>query len=126
MQPHSLKLIFGLVTMLVAGPCLAQLEWPKSFITDKGLLISIYQPTVESFTGNLLKSRSVISILADGDDDPVFGVAWITDTVETDLSKRVVTIRSADVDALKIPGDSSRVDIAYISAQLAIYIPGGC
>jgi len=125
MKQHSIKLLFGLVTLLAAGPCLAQQEWPKSIITANGTIINIYQPQVESFTGNTLKSRSVIAVLADGneDADPAFGVAWTTATVEINREKRVLTIRSVDIDNLKIPGDSSRDDNAYISMELKIYIP---
>ena len=96
MKQHSIKLLFGLVTLLAAGPCLAQQEWPKSIITANGTIINIYQPQVESFTGNTLKSRSVIAVLADGneDADPAFGVAWTTATVEINREKRVLTIRS--------------------------------
>ena len=58
-----------------------QAEWPRSIMTAGGTVISLFQPQVLSYSNNLVKSRSVISVQAVGADDPVFGVAWMTDSV---------------------------------------------
>jgi hypothetical protein len=56
-------------------------EWPKSIVTAGGTVVNLFQPQVLSYSNNLVKSRSVISVQAVGADDPVFGVAWMTDSV---------------------------------------------
>ena len=50
-----------------------QQEWPKSFTTDDGTVVKIYQPQPEGFADNVLKSRWAISVLQPGKQDPVFG-----------------------------------------------------
>lgn len=51
----------------------AQQDWPKSFSTDDGTVVKIYQPEPESFSNNILKSRWAISVLQTGKADPIFG-----------------------------------------------------
>src|ERR1700735_4976334 len=92
--------------MLLTGHCLAQGHWPKTIYNPGGGSIHIYQPQVESFTGSILKCKTTIALLAYGDDDPIFGVAWTTDTVKTNQSKREVTIKSVRVDNLRIAADN--------------------
>ncbi len=101
----------------------AQSEWPKSIITSGGTVINLYQPQVLSYTGDVVKSRSVISVRAVGDDDPVFGVAWTTAKVMRDTSGRNLEIGSVNVDQLQIPDDTDRADNDYISAAMEVYFP---
>src|SRR5580658_1045724 len=62
----------------------APAEWPKSIMTGNGTVISLFQPQVLYYSNNLVKSRSVISVQDVGMADPVFGVAWMTDSVSAD------------------------------------------
>jgi len=82
----------------------SQQEWPKSFTTDDGTVIKIYQPQPESFSDNILKSRWAISVLQSGKTDPVFGTFWSVANVETDRDNRRVIIQSAKVPNVKFPG----------------------
>lgn len=82
----------------------SQQEWPRSFTTDDGTVIKIYQPQPESFSDNILKSRWAISVLQSGKTDPVFGTFWSVANVETDRDNRRVIIQSAKVPNVKFPG----------------------
>src|SRR6201986_3438752 len=84
----------------------AQQEWPRSFTTDDGSVIKIYQPQPESFSDNILKSRWAISVVQPGKSDPVFGTFWSIANVETDRDNRRVTIQSAKVPNVKFPGQT--------------------
>jgi len=109
--------------MLLGGRCLGQTHWPKTIYNPGGGSIHIYQPQVESFTGNILKCKTTIALLAYGDDDPIIGVAWTTDTVKTNQSKREVTIKSVRVDNLRIAADDPPFTEADIKKALEVCIP---
>ena len=123
MKSYLIKLIFPVSIFFNVTLCHAQTEWPKSITAADGTVINIYQPQAESFAGNTLKSRSAISILKSGSQDPVFGVFWSTATVETDRDKREVAIEAVKVNNLKIPADSSPAEKDYIETTLESFIP---
>jgi hypothetical protein len=81
-------------------------EWPRSFTTDDGTVIKIFQPQPESFSDNVLKSRWAISVLQNGKQDPVFGTFWSVANVETDRDNRRVIIQSVKVPNVKFPGQT--------------------
>jgi hypothetical protein len=83
-----------------------QQDWPRSFTTDDGTVVKIYQPQPESFSDNILKSRWAISVLQNGKTDPVFGTFWSVANVETDKDNRRVIIQSAKVPNVKFPGQT--------------------
>jgi hypothetical protein len=123
MKSYLIKLIFQVSIFFNVPLCHAQTEWPKSITAADGTVIDIYQPQTESFAGNTLKSRSAISVLKTGSQDPVFGVFWSTATVETDRDTREVAIEAVKINNLKIPADSSQVEKDYIETTLESYIP---
>ena len=81
-----------------------QQDWPRSFTTDDGTVVKIYEPQPESFSDNVLKSRWAISVLQSGKSDPVFGTFWSVSNVETDRDNRRVIIQSVKVPNVKFPG----------------------
>lgn len=82
-----------------------QQDWPRSFTTDDGTVIKIYEPQPEAFTDNVLKSRWAISVTQSG-KDPVFGTFWSVANVETDKDNRRVIIQSVKVPNVKFPGQT--------------------
>jgi len=103
-------IIFSLFcAVLLSGSARAQepqQDWPKSFTTDDGTVVKIYQPQPESFSDNILKSRWAISVTQAGKKDPVFGTFWSGANVETDRDNRRVIIQSVKVPNVKFPGQS--------------------
>jgi hypothetical protein len=83
-----------------------QQQWPKSFTTDDGTVVKIFQPQPEGFADNILKSRWAISVLPQGKQDPVFGTFWSVANVETDRDSRRVVIQSVKVPNVRFPGQS--------------------
>ena len=127
MNSHFTKLMLAACLLLSAGRCCAQNNaqnnWPKSIYTVGGVVIHIYKPQVDSRAGNMLKSKSTISLLDKSSNSPVFGVAWTTDTVVIDRDKRVVKIQSVRVDNLRIPADNGAFDKKRVKQVLEIYMP---
>src|ERR1700744_5482990 len=74
--------------------------WPKTITAQDGSIIRLYEPTPESFSGNILKSRSAVS-LQQGNADPIFGTVWAVETVETDRDNRELNVISAKIPNLK-------------------------
>ena len=101
----------------------AQEDWPKTITGADGGIIKIYEPQPESFQGNVLKSRSAISIMENGKTDPTFGTFWEIATVETDRDNRRISIQSVKIPNIKFPGDVDANRISYLKNTLESQIP---
>ncbi|HTR31636.1 MAG TPA: hypothetical protein VMH27_20330 [Puia sp.] len=113
-------LLIGMVGVAQAQPAGG---WPKSIITASGTVINLYEPQVLSYADGQVKSRSVISVQDDPDNDPVFGVVWTTAKVMRDAEGQNLEIKSVNVDKVRIPEDENRADNDFISAAMEVYYP---
>ncbi len=98
-------------------------DWPKVITASDGTVIKMYQPQPESFAGNVLKSRSAISVIENGNADPIFGTFWSTSRVETDRDNREISIESIKISDIKIPGESDPNKVDFIKTTLESQIP---
>jgi hypothetical protein len=98
------------------------LQWPKA-INSNGTIIKIYQPQVESYNGNIVKTRGAFSILEKGKEDPVFGALWVTSTLQTDRVKRTAVLEKIKVNEIKFAGDSDESKVGKLKALLEKEIP---
>ncbi len=100
--------IFTLVAVLMGSMIthlvMAQENWPKTATTSEGTIVKLYQWQPESFESNTLKAHAAISVLENGKTEPVFGVAWLKATTETDGSQ--VNVKSIYITNIKLPGES--------------------
>jgi hypothetical protein len=149
MKSHFTKLMISACLLLIGGGCVAQVSeprslrtyprhpkdtnvsedtsegrqgtkhWPKVIRFTDGSFFDLYKPRVTYFRGNVVKFRAVVSLAASAEDDPVFGVAWTTDTVEVDRDKRDVMIRAVRVNTLKVSGYSSTLERQVMRASVA-------
>lgn len=101
----------------------AQYEWPKVINTSDGSVIKVYEPQPESFAGNVLKSRSAISLVPSGQTDPVFGTFWSVATVETDRDNRRISVQSVHVPNVKFPSDVDANTISFVKTTLEAQLP---
>lgn len=108
-------------TVLFCGAAMAQQNWPKSITGNNGVLIKIYQPQVESYSGNTVKSRSAISVVQDGKPDPVFGACWWEANV-TDNGNEV-NIQSLNVTNIKFPDGVDDATTNDIKDKLETAVP---
>jgi hypothetical protein len=98
-------LVAVLVGSLITHLALAQDSWPKTATTSEGTIIKLYQWQPESFADNTLKAHAAISVLENGKSEPVFGVAWLKATTETDGSQ--VNVKSIYITNIKLPGETN-------------------
>ena len=110
--------------LLLAGMVRGQDEWPRTLNASDGSIIRIYEPTPESFKGNILKGRAAFSVSRTGDTtEPLFGTFWAIATVETDKDSRVVHVLSVKIPNLKLARDSDANKISYLRTELEAGIP---
>ncbi|MEP7279152.1 MAG: hypothetical protein ABI813_10955 [Bacteroidota bacterium] len=110
-----------LCTVIFCGAAFAQQDWPKSITGNNGELIKIYQPQVESYSGNTVKSRSAISVIPGGKTDPVFGAFWWEANVADNGS--AVSIQSLQVTNIKFPDGVDEAATSEIKEKLESAIP---
>ena len=78
---------------VATDPCL---PWPRT-VTSQGATISIYQPQVDSWSGNVLKAYAAVKVKTAGKKATDYGVIWFTAKTEVDKVNRVVTLYSFDI-----------------------------
>jgi hypothetical protein len=82
----------------------------------------MYQPQIESFTGNKLEARAAISVTNLEYTSPVFGAMWFDCNVSTDRDERVVHLEGLKVVAAKFP-DIEEEKINSLKAFLEKEVP---
>jgi hypothetical protein len=115
----KLSIVFSM--LLIGSTAFAQQDWPKTIRGNGGDIIKIYQPQAESLTGNVLKSRSAVSIIENGKTEPVFGAFWSEAVV--DNGNNNVVIRSIQITNIKFPDAVDASTVNDIKEKLQSEIP---
>jgi hypothetical protein len=115
------KLWLFTCTVIACSAVFAQQDWPKSIAGNNGGQIKIYQPQVESYSGNTLKSRSAISVIPQGKKDPVFGAIWWQASIAD--NGRSVRIQSLDITNIKFPDGVDDEATAAIKSRVEMAVP---
>jgi hypothetical protein len=93
--------------------------WPRHVQTTAGYA-TIYQPQVETWTGNKLTFHAAVSFAATDSGAPTFGVVFATARTETDKENRTVTLEDMKLTGAKYPSrpDSVKPYLAALRAKL--------
>ena len=111
-----------LFTMIICfSMSLVAEDWPREVLSSEGT-ITMYQPQIESYSGNSLKARAAVSITLAGKEEPVFGAIWITCRVLTDRPTRSVRLEEMEVRRIRFPAGTD-ADTAAIAEALEEVIP---
>lgn len=93
-----------------------QFVWPREI--EKGLfVITLYQPQLETLTGNNLDGRMAISVKRDK-GDMMFGALWFTVRLDTDKSSRTAVLESMDVTKIKFPDVQDELKIETLKETI--------
>jgi len=76
-------------------------EWPRE-IRNNGIRMICYQPQLESYEDNILEGRMALSVEM-YNDEPIFGAAWFSASVTTDLDNRTVLLDDLEFTNTKFP-----------------------
>lgn len=93
-------------------------RWPLRLNTADGV-ITIYQPQLRNFDGNQIKARAALSVVAPGQQEPVFGAMWMESRVSTDRVDRTVRILEVTVTKVRFPASGGVTAEALTSAMRA-------
>lgn len=104
-NPFPTMRIFTAVLFLVA--CIPQAwtqeitRWPLSATSPAGE-ITVYQPQIESFSGNQFTAHSAVSV-AQSTGEPVFGAIFFTASLLTDRDAGTVSVESVNITKAVFP-----------------------
>lgn len=84
--------------------------WPRAYVVD-GVKFSLYQPQVDSWSGDVLKARAVMAVEPAATEpyagkpvtSPAYGVLWFTTRTETDKEAREVVLNTLTIDRASFP-----------------------
>jgi len=110
-----------IVLMTLRATMLSAQDWPREVLSSEGT-ITMYQPQIDSYSGNSLKARAAVSIIPVGIDSPIFGAIWVECQVLTDRPTRTVKLVSMEVRRTRFPSGTN-ADTAKIAAALEEMIP---
>lgn len=77
-------------------------EWPKELEAKNKTIVTLYQPQLESFSGNILEGRMAITLKPEN-KDMIFGAVWFKATMSTDKETRIVTLEKMDITRAHFP-----------------------
>ncbi len=101
-----MKRLVLLTTVMIfasAAVGVADEEWPREIETAQGLVV-LYQPQVDVLEGDILSARAAVSIKPKGQDEPIFGAAWLEARIDTDLDTRTVILDEVRVPRVRFQG----------------------
>ena len=96
-------------------------EWPRLLDGERGQIV-IYQPQLESYSGDKLESRAAVSVTMKGKTEPIFGAVWTEARLVTDMDTRMVSLESVKVTAAKFPSAADE-DVQTLIDYLEEEIP---
>ncbi len=118
-----LALILAGAALLAAGAASGQDAgfWPQVLEGDKGS-ITIYQPQLESFEGDILETRAAVAVSRKGEKQMVFGAVWFRARLLTDRDARTATLAAVEVTAARFP-DLEEGQVEAMSSFMEQEIP---
>ena len=93
----------------VAQEVETEFSWPMEIEGKKGMITTLYQPQLESFSGNVLSGRMALTVKP-VEEEMVFGAVWFVAKMETDLENRLVRLVSIDITQTNFPDMISEED----------------
>ena len=90
------------------------LGWPREIDTEKFRIV-MYQPQLESFEDNIIRSRSAVSVTNKDSITPVFGVVWMDAKVAVDRDERLVSVLDLKITDVNFPNSTDEQEKALAS-----------
>jgi hypothetical protein len=87
----------------------ADVGWPRA-ITAGDLTVTLYQPQVESWDENQIRSRAAVAVQTKESAVPVYGVVWLTARTDVDRETRLVRLDDVQVVKASFPSHADRAD----------------
>ncbi|MEA3478345.1 MAG: hypothetical protein U9R60_09220 [Bacteroidota bacterium] len=114
------NIILATLFILVSAPFLMAdeeeentLTWPREMELEN-VIITLYQPQLESFDNNVLTGRMALSAKTK-DDEMFFGALWFSAIMETDLDNRIVLLKTINIEKVHFPDAKNKEVIEHIT-----------
>ncbi|MBT4520541.1 MAG: carbohydrate-binding family V/XII [Halieaceae bacterium] len=122
MRKFTLSLLGPLVLFFAAW--VEATEWPQELSASDGSVVLIYQPQIETFSGNNLEGRAAVSVKSAATGNaPVFGAIWIVAELDIDRDTRTAIIRDVEVTDVRF-SDASDDERAALAALIESNVGG--
>ena len=79
------------------------MQWPREVQGDGGEKITVYQPQVESWSGNRIEMRAAVAVESAASPTPTYGVVWVTARTAVNKAQRVVTLQALQIKKVNFP-----------------------
>ncbi|MBN8858252.1 MAG: hypothetical protein J0H29_07670 [Sphingobacteriales bacterium] len=117
-----MKAFYTILSLMIAGfmlpaAAISQNEWPKSFTNANGDLVKVYQLQPEAFSNGTLEANAAISVLKQGQSDPVFGMIWLN--AGTVTRGQQVDLNTVQVTAIKLPNENDQDALTALQNNIA-------
>ncbi|MGB5688418.1 MAG: hypothetical protein WBM45_04030, partial [Woeseiaceae bacterium] len=116
------KLLFVALIGFVHAAQSQAVDWPQEIVGENGAVVIIYQPQVESFSGNNLEARAAVSVkMASAPDVPVFGAVWIKSRLDTNRDTRTAMLRDIEISDVRFADateDQKEALASFLEAEL--------
>ncbi len=122
MTMKIVKLLFVALIGFVHAAQSQAVDWPQEIVGENGAVVIIYQPQVESFSGNNLEARAAVSVkMASAPDVPVFGAVWIKSRLDTNRDTRTAMLRDIEISDVRFADateDQKEALASFLEAEL--------
>ncbi len=106
---NTIKSLGFIILLLIGFTSIAQekeaehkYSWPLEIESKDGFVVTLYQPQLESFAGNVLEGRMAVTIKPK-EKDMIFGAVWFKATVSTDTENRIVLLEKMHIVKTHFP-----------------------
>ncbi|MGA3119422.1 MAG: carbohydrate-binding family V/XII [Polyangiaceae bacterium] len=83
--------------------------WPR-VIRAGNLQVKVYQPQVETWDNDKIRSRAAVSVQTPASAVPVYGVTWLSARTDVDRENRLVTLNDIRVESGSFPSQPDRAE----------------
>ena len=79
-----------------------EMDWPQEIVGENGAVVVIYQPQVETFSGNDFEARAAVSVKTPSAGDvPLFGAVWIKAKLDANRDTRTAVLRHIEISDVR-------------------------
>ena len=93
-------------------------NWPIEIEAKNGVVITLYQPQLESFEGNIMEGRMAVTIKP-AEKEMIFGAVWFKARISTDTENRTAVLEKMDIIKTHFPDGVSEENTAKFSSLLS-------
>jgi len=82
-------------------------RWPMQTTTSDGAAVTIFQPQLEDFQGDIISARAAVAVTPANAQQPIFGAIWLQSRVATDRVNRTVQVLDVNVTKVLFPNSQA-------------------